>query len=81
MHVDVVLEPGLSVQVLENVPLSLVERATLPVGVEPVPGELSVTVAVQDVGWFTTIGVAHARPMLVVRLLTLMLVPELVLPV
>jgi len=36
-----------------NVPVELVVKLTEPVGVTTVPGELSVTVAVQLVPWFT----------------------------
>lgn len=58
-------------------PVSL--KATLPVGVNGVPGEVSETVAVHDDGSFTTTGLAQLMLVEVVRGLTVMLV-EPVLP-
>jgi len=37
-----------------NVPVEFVVKLTLPVGVMTVPGEVSLTVAVQLVAWLTT---------------------------
>ena len=67
-------------QVDENDPVLFVAKPTLPVGVTVVPGEVSVTVAVQKLPWLTTTGVAQARLMLVVRRLMVMLAAWLVLP-
>jgi hypothetical protein len=56
-----------------NVPVELVVKLTLPVGVITVPGEVSVTVAVQLVPWLTTtVEGEHATLVEVVRGLTVM---------
>jgi len=47
-----------------NVPVAFVVKLTLPVGVMTVPGEVSLTVAVQLVAWLTTTEVGE-HPMLV----------------
>lgn len=47
-----------------NVPVEFVVKLTLPVGVMTVPGEVSLTVAVQLVAWLT-ITEAGEHPMLV----------------
>ena len=53
-------------------PVSL--RATVPVGVRNVPGELSVTVTVHVEPWLITTGVVHEIVVVVVRGLTVTLV-------
>jgi hypothetical protein len=54
-----------------KVPVELVVKLTLPVGVITVPTEVSVTVAVQLVPWFTTtVEGEHATLIEVVRGLT-----------
>jgi hypothetical protein len=79
--VQVAVEPDPArTQVDEKDPGLSVPKPTLPVGVTVVPGEVSVTVAVQELPWLTTTGVAQARVMLVVRRLTVMLAAWLVLP-
>jgi len=59
-------------------PVSL--RATVPVGVRNVPGELSVTVTVQVDPWLITTGVVHEIVVVVVRGLTVTLVVPLLPP-
>ena len=56
------------------------DSETSPVGVIVVPRDVSVTVAVHELAWFTTTGVAQARVMLVVLRLTVMLAAWLLLP-
>ena len=79
MHLAVALDPART-QVDEKDPGLSVAKPTLPLGVIVVPGEVSVTVAVQELPWLTTTGVAQARLRLVVRRSTEMLAAWLVLP-
>ena len=79
MHVVVAPDPART-QVNGKDPGLSVAKPTLPVGVIVVPEEVSVTVAVQELPWLTTTGVAQARLMVVVRRLTVMLAAWLVLP-
>jgi hypothetical protein len=60
---------GDSMQLLEGVktPVELVVNITVPVGVMTVPGEVSVTVAVQVVDWVTVTGVLQLTEVEVVR--------------
>ncbi len=53
-------------------PAPLAEKPTLPLGALPVPGEVSVTVAVQVLAWPTTTGVSQLTAVAVVRVLTVM---------
>jgi len=79
VHVVVAPDPERT-QVDENDPRLSVAKPTLPVGATVVPGEVSVTFAVQELPWLTTTEVPQARLMLVVRRLTVMLAAWLVLP-
>jgi len=54
-------------------------KVTVPVGVMTVPGEVSVTVAVQDEAWLIATGLEHTTPVEVVRGLTVTLAAALVL--
>ncbi len=54
-------------------------NVTVPVGVIMVPGEVSLTVAVQDDAWFTTTGLVQTTAVEVVRTLTVTLAATLVL--
>jgi len=54
-------------------------NVTVPVGVMIVPGEVSLTVAVQDDAWFTTTGLVQTTAVEVVRTLTVTLAAALVL--
>ena len=54
-------------------------KVTVPVGVVTVPGEVSVTVAVQDEAWPTTTGLVQTTAVEVLRLLTVTLAAGLVL--
>jgi len=56
-------------------PVSL--RATVPVGVRKVPGEVSVTVTVHVEPWLTATGVVHETVVVVARLFTTILVVPL----
>ena len=62
-----------------NVPARLLVKPTVPVGVMAVPGEVSVTVAVQVAAWPTITGLGvQLTPVVVARRPTLRLkVPEL----
>jgi len=77
VHVAEAVVPA-RVQVV-NVPITPVSpRATVPVGVMNVPGEVSATVTVQVEPWFTTTGLVQLTIVLVVRGPTVMLnVPPL----
>ena len=79
MHVAVAPDPERT-QVDGKDPGLSVAKPALPVGVIVVPGEVSVTFAVQELTWLTTTGVAQARLMVVARRLTVMLAAWLVLP-
>ncbi len=60
-------------------PAPLAAKLTVPLGVLDVPGEMSVTVAVQVLAWPTTTGVSQLTAVEVVRALTVMeALPELV---
>lgn len=72
MHVAVAPDPART-QVDAKDPGLSVARPILPVGVIVVPGEVSVTVAMQELLWSTTTGVVQARLMLVDRRSTVML--------
>ena len=73
--------PDTRAQVVElNDPAGPVSvKVTVPVGVVTVPGEVSVTVAVQDDAWFTTTGLVQTTAVEVLRLLTVTLEAGLVL--
>lgn len=76
LHVATAVVPA-RVQVV-NVPVTPVSvRATVPVGVMNVPGEVSVTVTLQVEPWLTTTGVAQLIVVVVALLLTTMLVVPL----
>lgn len=64
-----------------KVPVALLVKLTVLVGVIAVPGDVSVTVAVQVVAWLTTTGLGVQLMLVAVeRLLTVRLkVPELAL--
>src|SRR3979490_2413044 len=73
-------EPAVRVQLVGvNEPVAPVDvNATVPVGVVAVPGEVSVTVAVQVEAWPTTTGEVQETAVAVARRLTVMLLlPEL----
>ena len=83
---------AVAVNVTEHVPLARVQvvalndpaapvsvKVTVPVGVEAVPGEVSVTVAVQVDPWEMTTGVVQFTAVLVARGLTVIANPALVL--
>ncbi len=73
--------PDTRAQVVElNEPAGPVSvNVTVPVGVIMVPGEVSLTVAVQDDAWFTTTGLVQTTAVEVVRTLTVTLAATLVL--
>ena len=73
--------PDTRAQVVElNEPAGPVSvKVTVPVGVMIVPGEVSLTVAVQDDAWFTTTGLVQTTAVEVVRTLTVTLAAALVL--
>jgi len=73
--------PETNAQVVElNEPAGPVSvNVTVPVGVMIVPGEVSLTVAVQDDAWFTTTGLVQTTAVEVVRTLTVTLATALVL--
>ena len=73
--------PDTRAQVVElNEPAGPVSvKVTVPVGVIMVPGEVSLTVAVQDDAWFTTTGLVQTTAVEVVRTLTVTLAATLVL--
>ena len=73
--------PDTRAQVVElNDPAGPVSvKVTVPVGIVTVPGEVSVTVAVQDDAWFTTTGLEQTTAVEVLRLLTVTLEAGLVL--
>ncbi len=73
--------PDTRAQVVElNEPAGPVSvKVTVPVGVVTVPGDVSVTVAVQDEAWLTTTGLVQTTAVVVLRLLTVTLEAGLVL--
>ncbi len=73
--------PDTRAQVVElNEPAGPVSvKVTVPVGVVIVPGEVSVTVEVQDEAWLTTTGLVQTTAVVVLRLLTVTLEAGLVL--
>src|SRR5437763_16997248 len=73
--------PETNAQVVElNEPAGPVSvKVTVPVGVVTVPGEVSVTVAVQDDAWPTTTGLVQTTVVGVVRRLTVTLAAALLL--
>ena len=76
VHVaDAVVPAKVHVVKVPLTPVSL--RATVPVGVMNVPGELSVTVTLHVEPWLITTGVAHVRVVVVARLLMAILVVPL----
>lgn len=77
LHVATAPVPD-NVQVV-NVPVPLVVRATVPVGVIAVPSDVSVTVIVQVVGLFSTtdVGVHDMLVVVVRRVDVTVVLPEL----
>ena len=65
------------VQVVKDPVTPVWLRATVPVGVIAVPGEVSVTVTLHVEPWFATTGVVHDTVVVVVLGLTTMLVVPL----
>ena len=76
VHVALAVVPA-KVHVV-NVPVTPVsDKATVPVGVMNVPGEVSVTVTVHVEAWLATTGVVQLTVVVVARLFTTMLVVPL----
>lgn len=76
LHVALAVVPA-KVQVV-NVPVTPVsDSETVPVGVTNVPGDVSVTVTVQDEAWLITTGVVQLMVVVVDLTLTTMLVVPL----
>ncbi len=78
-HVALAVVPA-RVQVVNEPVTPVSDRATVPVGVIVVPGEVSVTVTVHVEPWLIATGVVQLTVVVVARLLTSMLVVPLLGP-